>query len=177
MIPTRLLLYLAAVLIVIGAAATWSHTRYAAGAADRDAYWTIENQKAVAAAQKLLDAERAKVKTEHDQAELSLRDLAANYEARIAHENEAFNRRLAALRTGSERVRVAISPGSCGGATAGTSTAASGGDGQATAELLPAVAAGLVELAADADAIVNQLTLAQDTLSVYYRTCGPRPAQ
>lgn len=141
---------------------------------DRVTWERAMKDEAVQAGNEIDRAQRAARAAEH-QAAIDAATDATHYQKVIDDAHALRDRDVAAARAGDIRLRV---PGGCRPVQAntggGTASAASGpGDhGAADAELPPAVAGDLTELAEDANAVVQQLTAAQTRIRFDLEHCG-----
>jgi len=92
-------------------------------------------------------------------------DALEKYKESVDHEKAISDRTIADLRAGNDRLRVSTAraaPGSC--AVSGTPAGAAGSNEASEETLAPAVAARLAERYAAYNALVDQLTLCQETV-------------
>ena len=150
---------------------------YAVNAADRRGYARAhaECQKREDAAREAYERELAAAKQRnHDieathQAEMAV--IGADYEKALQDSNDQRARDVAAARDGSIRLRVAAACPARGSPAAQTAASPAGSDAPGTAELPGPVAADLLGLADDADAVVRKLTACQAVAQSYYNAC------
>lgn len=143
--------------------AHYGNARYKAGeTAERGRWMQRENTELIAANARIIELERSARANEWLQAQ-RLADASKTYQESLQHEKATHNRIVSDLRTGALRLRIELARReTAAGGTAGDSPPGPGRcDGEARAELSTAAAEFLVGLAAEADAVVHQLTACQ----------------
>ena len=141
---------------------------------DRVAWERAMKDEAVQAGNEIDKAQRA-ARAAEQQAAMEAATDAAHYQKVIDDAHALRDRDVAAARAGALRMHV---PGGCrpvqadGGGGGAAPPSRPGSDGAADAELPAAVAGDLAGLMDDADAIVRQLTAAQDRIRFDLAHCG-----
>jgi prophage endopeptidase len=176
----RALIVAALVAAVLGGIAWYGSGRYDAGEAAERAEWTKrENAELTTANAKILKLTNEARATETRHA-ADLVAIATRYEKEKTRVLKQTQADVAAVRAGTLVLRdpgrtARQDPGrDPGGATA---TAASVGDGAAGSQLSSTSAEFLLELANEADAVVVQLTAAQEVIRAAMEACGVKPSQ
>lgn len=105
--------------------------------------------------------------------EKRVEDLRLEYAKRQAAESAVDSRTAAALASGAQRVRVAVTR--CGPNAAAPGPPAARDDGSETAELAPETATALYAIAADCDETARQLTALQSWSLAAVKLCNGTP--
>lgn len=152
------------VVLVTAACAAIYFVGRADGGADTNAAWqSRENTTLQKANARIVELEEDARRREATHAQ-DMAAAAAQYQKEKAHVEADRDRTIADLRSGALRLRIPIAA-ACAGTVGGTAAAPGAGAGRSddptTAELSAAAAEFLVGLAAEADAVVNQLTACQ----------------
>lgn len=165
------LAWLIAAALLVGLAwsgiVAYGNVRYTAGEnAERSRWVQRENTELTTANARVIELERAARANERLQAE-RLAAASQTYQESLQHEKATHDRTVAGLRTGALRLRIELARRQTadGSGTAGFGPGAGRCDGEARAELSTAAAEFLVGLAAEADAVVHQLTACQAVVS------------
>ena len=135
-------------------AGVWWHG-HSRGAAGVQAEWDADRAQLNT---KLLAQERSARAAEQQHAQ-TLATIDAKYQENERNAQLETDRLRAQLRAGTVRLSVPVVAGSCSLSAAGSGAGSS--DGAARADIQPAAADDLVALAADADAVVRQLSACQ----------------
>ncbi len=162
---TRLYAYGAAVIALLAGVWLYGHFRYEAGEASVQAEWNEERLKTqkelIEANQVALEKERAATK--------AVSDLQNRHNLEIKALNDKNKSLVASYRAGDQRLRYLATPNPPK-LSQGPSTP-SGSDAGTPTELPREIAGNLFALTGEADEVVLQLKLAQDTIKAYYETC------
>lgn len=134
----------------------------------------LAHETAVAEAEAARNVALERARATEQKAAEDLAALTAKYVEDQQHEKAITQRRIADLAAGNERLRVAIEANSGNGGVPGTTTGASGGDGQATATIARPVAARFAQRYADYNEIVAQLDHAQAIIIKDREVCGSK---
>lgn len=162
-----------AVALIFGAGfAVRGHYAATAMAAHLKVDQNDENQRIADTAKKDAETASRELKASHDNA-----DARAAYVAEQSAHAADNARHLADLAAGRVGVRVRLVPGTCGAEALPPGSAASGADGEATAQLAPDVAASVERIADTGDDAIRQLTALQDWVDRNVRAVnGQQPA-
>jgi hypothetical protein len=134
-------------------------------AAERSAWQGRESAELAAANARILKLTAAARQAEQDHA-AALARVSATYQEQLQHEKKSRDRTIADLRSGALRLRIELARReTAGGSAIGEAGASAGGcDGASVGELSDAAAEFLVDLTAEADDVVHQLTACQAVL-------------
>lgn len=172
--PARLwLLAGAAVAVALIAAAGYGFgygSGRAAGAKALDAYKAVVHERELDQERELTAANdrNRSLEAEHER---EISDLRTEYATNQAAAQASDDRRMADLRSGSDRLRVQVAH--CRAAQPGTTTAAADGvDGAGDAELAPDAAAALWGIASAGDRAIRKLTALQGWARSAVALCG-----
>lgn len=153
--PDALIRWMAGALAVLALlAGIWWHG-HSRGAAGVQAEWDADRARLNT---KLLAQERS-VRAAEQQHAQALAAIDAKYQENERNAQLETDRLRAQLRAGTVRLSVPVVAGSC--RLPATGAGAGSGDGAERADIQPAAADDLVALAADADAVVRQLSACQ----------------
>lgn len=132
---------------------------------ERSVWQGRESAELAAANTKIIQLTTAARQAEQAHA-AALTRISATYQEQLQHEKTSRDRTVADLRSGALRLRIELARRqTAGGSATGDAGASSGGcDGAALGELSDAAAEFLVDLTAEADDVVHQLTACQATL-------------
>lgn len=154
----------------LGAMGYWQNN--AGHAAEKSAWQARENKELTEANSKIFELEQS-ARAAEARHRFDLSKIADEYEREKTNAGAQKKRDIADARAGVIKLRIpAVCEKSGGSALPGTSSSAGLGDGGATSELPGEIAADLLELANDADAVVKQLRSCQEIVRAD-RKVGP----
>lgn len=173
-LPYRIIAIAAVLAILVGIGARGG---YVAARDVKDAEIAKLNagfQDRIETAQKALDAANEHTATIEHQASTDLAVADIKHTKELSDANAKSQVTIAAFRAGTVSLRYNVTPDAGGGGKLpGAPSPACGSDGGTVARLPDEIAGNLSALAADADQVVLQLHLAQDTIRAYQTAAGP----
>lgn len=144
---------------------------YDAGRTEERAEWLKRESEELAAANLEIERLTREARTREQQGAAAIAALAGLHQEEMDHVRATHDAFLDDLASGRVRFYVPGTQAACSDRGSETPAAAGRGDGEARAELPPAVAGFLHRLASEADEIVLQLALAQGVIEEDRRIC------
>lgn len=168
--------------VLLGVAIAWGLSLFAVGswqradgAAVERAEWQARDNAALTQANETIERLNREARAREEKNAADIAAIGAKHAQEKENLEERRRRDVTAARDGAIKLRVA---GACPARASGSEggpvvPATGGGDDATTAELPPTVAANLLDLVNEADAVVVQLTACQATITTYLKGGDP----